>query len=157
MTVGLVADVQTAPAATTKPDPFNCLVIGVIDGDTIRVLTDDTKEQITIRLYGIDAPEKKQRHGPQSKQAMSDMVFNKRVTVSPISVDLYGRTIAKVFVENQDVGQAMVCNGEAWWYCQYARRDRQLSLCQKTAKQQQIGIWSEKNPVAPWDFRKQKK
>ena len=37
-------------------------VVAVTDGDTIKVLTAD-KTQIKIRLYGIDAPEKKQAYG----------------------------------------------------------------------------------------------
>ena len=41
-------------------------VISVTDGDTIRILTPE-REQIKIRLYGIDAPEKKQPYGTAAK------------------------------------------------------------------------------------------
>lgn len=160
MIAGPVAHAQSVPVVTVAVSPlnspFNAKVIGVIDGDTIRVLVSDDIGQKTIRLYGIDAPEKKQKHGSESKQAMSDLVFNKTVTVFPISVDIYGRTIAKVFVEKTDIGLSMVCDGHAWWYCQYAKRDSQLARCQKSAKQKHIGIWADGNPVAPWDFRKRK-
>ena len=49
-------------------DEFTGKVIGVTDGDTIKVLVN--KESITIRLEGIDAPESKQSFGSKSKQAL---------------------------------------------------------------------------------------
>ena len=52
-------------------------VVGVKDGDTIVALHDGRGE--TIRLYGIDAPERGQDFGNRAKQAISDMVFGKVV------------------------------------------------------------------------------
>jgi endonuclease YncB( thermonuclease family) len=43
-------------------------VVGVSDGDTIAVL-DDSKTEHKIRFAGIDAPEKGQAFGEQSKQS----------------------------------------------------------------------------------------
>ena len=54
-------------------------VVGVTDGDTITVLVN--KETIKVRLEGIDAPESGQSYGTKSKQALSEMVFGKAVTV----------------------------------------------------------------------------
>ncbi len=56
------------------------LVIGVSDGDTIKVL-DNSRQQHTIRLMGIDAPEKVQPVGLRSKQSLSQLVFDTQVTV----------------------------------------------------------------------------
>lgn len=53
-----------------------CKVVGVTDGDTIRCLT-DSKEQLKIMLYQIDAPETKQAFGNKSKQALSKLIFAK--------------------------------------------------------------------------------
>ena len=44
-------------------------VVSVHDGDTITVLSG--KERTKVRLYGIDAPEKKQDYGQRSKQFFS--------------------------------------------------------------------------------------
>ena len=52
-------------------DTFRGLVVGITDGDTIKVLKDD-KEQIKVRLVEIDAPEKRQAFGNRSKQTLSD-------------------------------------------------------------------------------------
>lgn len=60
----------------TFADTINCKVVGVSDGDTITCLTAE-KEQIKVRLYQIDAPEKGQDFGNKSKQFLSDLIFNK--------------------------------------------------------------------------------
>jgi micrococcal nuclease len=75
---------------------FTGKVVAVADGDTITVLRD--KEQVKIRLAGIDAPEKAQAFGNVAKQRMSDMVFSKEVRVDDRKKDKYGRTIGRVWV-----------------------------------------------------------
>lgn len=40
---------------------FSAKVVKISDGDTITIL--QNKEQTKVRLYGIDAPEKKQDYG----------------------------------------------------------------------------------------------
>lgn len=77
--------------------PGQCLswygtVVGVSDGDTITVLTDG-KEQVKVRVYGVDCPEKRQDFGTKAKQCTSEKVFGKRVEVDPVTIDKYGRTI----------------------------------------------------------------
>lgn len=69
-------------------------VVGILDGDTIDVLT-ATNTQVRIRLAGIDAPEKKQPFGQSSKQMLSDLVFSKGVTIEWSKKDRYGRIVGK--------------------------------------------------------------
>ena len=59
-------------------------VVGVADGDTITVL-DATNTKHKIRLQGIDAPEKAQAFGQKSKQSLSQMVYNKQLSLIHIS------------------------------------------------------------------------
>src|SRR5215470_15211663 len=54
-------------------------VIAVLDGDTIEVLHNNHTER--IRLNGIDCPEKGQAYGHKAKQAASELVFGKEVTL----------------------------------------------------------------------------
>ncbi len=52
-------------------------VISIHDGDTITIL--QGKQQIKVRLFGIDAPELKQPYGKKSKQFLAnlkDMFFD---------------------------------------------------------------------------------
>jgi endonuclease YncB( thermonuclease family) len=67
-------------------------VIAVTDGDTIKVL-DDQNTTHSVRLDGIDAPERGQPFSTQAKKALSGLVFAKNVTVTYTSRDRYGRII----------------------------------------------------------------
>ena len=65
---------------------FSGRVVGVSDGDTIKVLHDGKAER--IRLNGIDSPEKAHPFGTRAKHFTSAMVFGNKVTVQthrPIS------------------------------------------------------------------------
>ena len=134
--------------------PFEAVVVSVYDGDTITVRTDET---IKIRLYGIDAPELKQLFGQASKQALSGLVFGKKVTVKPDKKDRYGRTIARVEIDGRDVSVQMVGTGMAHWYQQYAKHDTELQSAQTKAKSAKLGVWSVRDTIVPWEYRKNKK
>ena len=133
-------------------------VIKVIDGDTITIL-DASKEQFKIRLGGIDAPEKNQAFGNVSKQSLSEMVAGKEVKVNYNKRGRYGRIIGKVLLNKEDVNLMQVKRGLAWHYKQYEREqevgDRAL-YAQKEylAQKDRLGLWNDKKPMPPWDFRK---
>src|ERR1700730_7815037 len=90
-------------------------VVGVTDGDTLKVLVAEQK-LLRVRLAFCDAPEKKQAFGTRAKQAMSEMVFGKEIDLRPHALDRYGRTVAQVGVDGKDVGLEMVRRGMAWVY-----------------------------------------
>ena len=132
-------------------------VVGIADGDTITVL-DANRQQHKIRLSGIDAPEKAQPFGDRSKENLATLVFDKQVVVESNKQDRYGRTVGKVLVNGADANLAQVKAGMAWWYREYANEqsdvDRRLyEQAEQQAQTQRIGLWSDKNPVPPWDFR----
>ena len=136
-------------------------VIGVSDGDTITVL-DSSKTQHKVRLAGIDAPEKAQAFGNRSKQSLSDMVYMKDVTIETNKIDRYGREIGKVIHNGADVCLEQVRRGMAWWYRDYrfeqTPEDRVLyEAVEDAAKAATVGLWHDKEPVAPWEWRKRAK
>lgn len=67
-------------------------VVGVSDGDTLTLLTDQ-KVSIRIRLAEIDAPEKRQTYGSKAKTALSEICFGKTLTAHYVDTDRYGRTV----------------------------------------------------------------
>lgn len=136
-------------------DTFKAKVIGVTDGDTIVVLTEDN-QQIKIRLEGIDCPESKQDFGNRAKQATVELCFGKEVIVQKTGEDVYGRTLAYVFVGDLCVNKQLLSLGMAWHYKQY-NKDQELDKLETEAKEKKIGLWSQTNPMAPWDFRHNKK
>lgn len=133
-------------------------VVAVADGDTITVI-DDRRKPHRIRLVGIDAPEKRQAFGQRSKQSLSDMVYGKRVSVIFDKRDHYDRILGKVVTPSGDANLAQVRAGMAWHYKRYSAEqppsDRTAyAKAEKAAKREGRGLWADKNPVEPWDWRK---
>lgn len=126
-------------------------VVGVSDGDTITVLSPGRKD-MRIRLEGIDAPESKQAYGSASKKSLSDLVFGKQVKVVITSTDDYGRKVANVYAGDTWINLAQVQRGMAWQYTHYSH-DPRLRAAEVHARSQKAGLWQDKNPVPPWDFR----
>jgi len=148
-------------ANTSAADTMNGRVIGVSDGDTVTIL-DDTKTQWKIRLLGIDAPEKTQAFGSKSKEHLSDLVFNRQVTVEYSKKDRYGRTLGKIFVDGIDANLEQINAGFAWHYKQYRRdqsaKDRAAyANAENQARTAKMGLWVDPKPTPPWDWRRQKK
>lgn len=140
-------------AASANLETFKAKVVGVHDGDTITVLTPDD-EQIKVRLAQIDAPEKAQAFGEVSKQNLSNLVFNKTVTVKVSDKDRYGRLVATIFANNTDANLAQVKKGMAWVYQQYAK-DQAYFAAETAARNKRVGLWADAKPIAPWNFRKE--
>ena len=89
-------------------------VVSISDGDTITVLSG--KEQTKVRLYGIDAPEKKQDYGQRSKQFLASLIAGQMVEIEPKGKDRYKRTLGIIHYKGQDINAQMVLNGYAWAY-----------------------------------------
>lgn len=136
-------------------------IVGVMDGDTVDLLT-ESKELVRVRLSGIDAPEKKQAFGNVAKKALSDLTFNRRVVVSGHKHDRWGRLVGKVIVSGIDANLQMVKRGFAWHYKKYQKEqppdDRQTyAAAELVAKAKRLGLWADKDPVPPWEFRASKR
>jgi micrococcal nuclease len=137
---------------------FTGRVVGVADGDTVTVLVEHAggrKEQVKVRLHGIDAPEAKQAFGSRSKESLSDLVAGKTVTVQQTDKDRYGRVVAVLLVAGKNVNIEQVRLGMAWWYRQYAKTDKQLEQAEAEARRAKRGLWVDPSPVPPWEFRRQ--
>jgi endonuclease YncB( thermonuclease family) len=146
-------------------------VIDVSDGDTVTVL-DAEKESYRVRLAGIDAPEKRQPFGDRSKQALSALVFGKPVEVEWHKRDRYGRLVGKILVakpesactddrcpKTVDASLSQIEAGLAWHYKKYAKEqaneDRmRYSQAEDTARAKRLGLWTDRDPVPPWEWRK---
>jgi micrococcal nuclease len=125
-------------------------VVGVTDGDTLTVLSGS--KSIKVRLDGVDAPETRQPFGSASKKWLSDRVFGKTVKYKEVDRDRYGRSVGRIWVDGKRINYEIVRAGMAWWYRKYSA-DSILKQCEWEARTAKIGIWSEPNPVAPWDWR----
>jgi endonuclease YncB( thermonuclease family) len=145
------------PLQIKKGAKLSVKVVGITDGDTFKGLTDE-KQEIRFRIYGIDAPEKKQAFGNRSKQYLSDMIFGKTVVIKVQSRrDRYGRPIVWIYTPvGKDVSGEMLKAGMAWHFKRYDS-SKEYAQYEDKARKTRIGLWADNNPVAPWDFRKSKK
>jgi endonuclease YncB( thermonuclease family) len=136
---------------------FSGQVIAVTDGDTVKVLNKDNVVE-RIRVAGIDAPEKKQPFGTQSKHSLSALTFDKKVDVFFDKRDRYGRIIGKIVIGNTDVGLEQVRRGLAWHYKRYMSEQSpgdqsSYAKAEEEASAAKRGLWRDPVPVAPWDWR----
>lgn len=127
-------------------------VVRVIDGDTLIVSADGRTH--TVRLHGIDAPERGQPWGRQARSALAHKVRGRVVAVDVLDVDRYDRLVGLVRVGEHDVNKEMVQEGHAWVYRQYTW-DVSLYLDEMNARSQKAGLWARNDPVAPWDWRQE--
>jgi len=135
--------------------PIHGRVVGVRDGDTITILTDE-KAQMKIRLEGIDAPELKQPFGQKSKAGLSALLFGKDVIISNRGKHRYKRTLGRVSCGATDVNLEMVRRGLAWRYDKYSK-EAALAGAQAAAKDERAGLWQDDAPVPPWEWRVSKR
>lgn len=137
-------------------------VVGVTDGDTITLLDADLTKH-SVRLTGIDAPEKHQPFGQVSKLSLAKLVFGKTVTVTYDKQDRYGRILGRVGTpDGQNANLQQIQKGMAWHYKHYERDQprterREYAEAEQAAQQAKAGLWADKNPTPPWDWRRETK
>lgn len=155
--LGLLAWLLLAANASAQ-DVIHGRVVGVTDGDTIKVLTAE-KQLLRIRVAWIDAPESSQAFGQGAKQAMSALVFGKDVELRFHTVDRYGRLVCMVFSGGTDAGLELIKEGLAWKFDRYLPEaspaiQQSYTAAEAAARAERIGLWADADPQPPWEFRK---
>lgn len=125
-------------------------VIGITDGDTLKLLVD--RREVKIRLANIDAPERKQAFGNRSRQSLSELCWEMDADYQVQDIDRYGRTVATVICGGVNVNRAQVERGMAWVYPKYNKANT-LPELQERARSERRGLWVDPAPVAPWEWR----
>ena len=107
---------------------YNCTVNRIVDGDTIDVTLDlgfSVLYKSRVRLYGIDTPESRTRdkdekvRGLLSKEFLKQAVADEKVVLKTKLKDSrgkFGRVLAEVWVNGQNVNQNMVEENHAVAY-----------------------------------------
>ena len=146
-----------AVAGPAAAETLRGTVIVVVDGDTVLFKPDHTHPSgrafLKIRLADIDAPEHDQPYGDAATRALAAQVLNRRVEVDTVATDVYGRTIARIRVGEDEVGADLVRRGLAW----AATRSRQasdLKAAQRQARLARRGLWQDAAPMPPWVWRR---
>lgn len=132
-------------------------VMRVTDGDTATVKLQSGP--ITVRFYGIDAPERDQPHGKDAGSVLRQLIAGKVVDLIPVEQDQYDRLVAVVMLGERNINLEMVARGNAWAYRHYLgdfEDDRLYCEWEATARDQQLGLWQlpAKARWAPWEWRR---
>ena len=99
-------------------------------------------------------------YGKRAKQTASALVFGKEVTLHTFGRDKYGRTIGEVLLpDGTNVNQPLVKEDWCWWYRKYANeqspQDRgAYEFSEQEARAKRVGLWSDPDPVPPWEWRR---
>ena len=93
---------------------------------------------------------------------MAELIDGKIVTVDYNKLDWYQREVGKITFNGQDVNLRQIKLGLAWHYKKYEKEqdveDRSIyANAEYLAQRDKVGLWYDLNPIAPWDFRKQKR
>ena len=158
-------------ALGTQAEVFDASVIAVVDGDTLLVLQDGHK--IKVRLDHIDAPEKAQPFGKQSRNSLRELVGGKRVIIDCRASDQYGRLIGLVVADGRNINLEQVRRGMAWADAFRRKHHPQQAphtsdsveqtqpsfsdpylMIQDEARQSLRGLWAQTDPLPPWRWRK---
>ena len=165
------------PPANSSSSDLVGRVVKVADGDTITILETpslgqrasrpleesslgqrasrpltQSPTQHTIRLQGIDAPEKGQAFGNASGRFLSSLVAGREVRVTWTKRDKYNRILGTVFVGGKEVNLEMLKAGLAWHYKRFDSTPA-YAQAEATARAAKKGLWADKNPIPPEQFR----
>jgi endonuclease YncB( thermonuclease family) len=155
LAVLLFAFILPYPLSAQATEIISGKVVAVADGDTLTVLTYGNR-RVVVRLAGIDAPEKGQSYGQRSKQSLSDLCLSKTSSVTIWGHDKYRRALGYVTCGDVSASDAQVAAGMAWVYRQYSDDPGLLAL-EGQARARRRGLWGDRNPVPPWEFRRRRR
>ena len=164
----------TLAAPARADDTFYARVKAVAAGD--RLTVQYKKKKLTIRLHGVDCPEPGQPFFAEARKRTAELVRDSEVKVEGLTRDANGRRWARVsylarihrtprdrskphqWVRSYlSLQRELVQEGLAWWNREQATKDKKLAEAEVWARKQRRGLWADKNPVAPWRWRKTRK
>ncbi len=128
-------------------------VVDIREGDVLKV-SHPEKGVITIMLYGIDAPDKKQPFFKQAKEFLTGKVEGQVVNVLEFVTEQ--KVVAAIIVhDGVNINEQVLQAGYGWVYKKYCHQDfcSDWLTYEKQARDQKLGLWQDENPTPPWEWR----
>ena len=142
-----------AQDSSDQDEVYSARVSRVFDGDTVWVKPLAGGKYRKLRLEGIDAPEICQSGGEASRDVLARRVLNQVVEVRVRAQDDYGRGVARLKHEGDDVAAWLVINGQAWSY-RWRRSPGPFADEEALARKSRRGVFKDVAAESPRDFRK---
>ena len=131
---------------------FEGTIIRIIDGDTFVFLT--KTGSLTVRMLGIDAPERDQPFSRESSEFLSGYL-NKEAVTKVNGTDKDDRAVGTLFVNGRDINLLSIRGGFSWHYKRYSS-DKDYASAEEYAQRNKLRIWSLPNPIPPWTWRQRR-
>ena len=128
----------------------------VVDGDTLKLAASPPARSITIRLIGVDTPETVKRDHPVEPFGLEATQFARdflggglaRLQFDRERLDVYGRTLAYVWVDDKMLNEELLRAGLARYEPQFRYADtmkRRFRKAEGEARSAGRGIWGARN------------
>ena len=130
-------------------------VTRVVDGDTVAFKVHNGPIE-KVRLADIDTPERDQPWGTEATTALRQWSMSKPARIEVVDTDRYGRLVATLWVDDENINRRLVEEGHAWVYRKYLR-DTSLIKLEARAISAKAGLWSSNNVIEPSEWRKHRK
>ena len=156
-----VLALAVAPSAATAQDlVLPGRVLRVIDGDTVRVQL--ASGPINVRLHAVDTPELGQPWGRDARDRLARRLPAGRAVQLEVTdqSDGYGRMVARILADGEDLNAWTVRSGHGFVYRQYAEAaDRDLCRLEHDARNAGRGLWGlpPSRRIAPWEWRRNRR
>ena len=126
----------------------------VVDGDTVRIRRGGLVgslfpgPSVSVRLYGMDAPESDQKNGDRATDALRKMMRRGGFRMEVMDTDRYGRVVGLLYRgdRGKSVNYRMVEEGWAHAYVRYGGRELGMEEAEREAKRRKLGIWKGRGP-----------
>ena len=112
--------------------------------------------KVVVRINGIDAPERGQFYGDVATLHLYSLIGGKTVGLKLKQKDIYGRWIATVYLDGEDVAEEMLRQGMAWHFKEHDSNPHYAQL-ENEARWNGFGLWRDDRLVAPWRWRRMSK
>lgn len=134
-------------------------VVRIKDGDTAEILVGDF--YLDVRFDHIDAPEisGSQPFSKASRKQAIQLLEGKEayLLTQRVSKGGFGRFLGVFYTtDGLNVNKSLLANGLAWHYSKYSK-DKDYEALEQCARKHKLGLWKDKRPIAPWNWRKGKR
>ena len=136
-------------------DTIQGTVLRVADGDTLTIL-DAKKRERHVRVAQIDAPQRGQPFGTQSRQSLAGLCFRKPAIVEWHERDTHKRYIGQVACAGVDANAEQVRRGMAWVSPRSTEAGSPLYELEAYARLRALGLWADSRAIPPWEWRTSK-
>ena len=96
-------------------------------------------------------------YGSEARTFTERSCLRRNVSLHVWEKDQYGRIVADVITDRGlNLGFELMREGWAWWYRSCDKR-KEFGRLEEGARRSRRGLWMDKEPMPPWEWRRRKK